>query len=130
MQSEKKVDVKTSDDAALTRVRPNNVHSDAVRAMALAYFRQGLGYKRVAKLLGISVFVVRDWGRIYRRGKFKVQVSDRVFQYDDSVRARVIELWRKCMNYHEVARRTGICVSTCRSWVLKAYLSDRAGDEN
>jgi len=46
------------------------------REKALKLFEEGFGYKRVATLLNLSIFTVRDWHRLYRSGFFEPQIRN------------------------------------------------------
>lgn len=51
----------------------NGRYTVEVRQAALECFEKGYGYKFTAKRLGIAPSVTRDWCRLFKEGRFKVQ---------------------------------------------------------
>ncbi|MBO7173016.1 MAG: helix-turn-helix domain-containing protein, partial [Burkholderiaceae bacterium] len=45
-------------------------YTQAVRQAAKECFERGYGYKRTAAFLGLPVTAVKEWGRLYKNGKF------------------------------------------------------------
>lgn len=46
------------------------------REIALQLFEEGMGYKRVASHLNLSMHTVRDWHRLYRCGSFEPKIRE------------------------------------------------------
>lgn len=105
----------TTKTEAAPRVRPGYA-TETQRRVALKLFKQGLGYKAVSTILGLSASTVRDWGRAYKKGQFKVELSANQFRYTDAAKARVQALRERGLTWREVSELTGVNISTCRSW--------------
>lgn len=101
------------------RFRPD-FPSDEKRALAAQLFKEGIGYKTVAKTLNLSIYTVRDWRDNYERGKFTEQLSPKLYRYDDDFKAKVIALRKKGLSWEELRKRTGISSATCRRWIKLA----------
>ena len=103
------------------RIRPEFV-SDEKREAALVLFKQGSGYVKAGRILGIPAYVTRDWGRAFRKGTFDTALKTNQYRYPEEVKKQVIELRKSGVLWREVARLTGVPESTCRKWVT-AYES-------
>ena len=75
------------------------------RREAAALFEQGCGYKKAARLLGISVYTARDWNR-----QFKQQKAD------------VLALHARGFSSYRIAKILGISPGTCSKWVKESHL--------
>ena len=120
----------TNDDepgpALFEKTRPENWLSPDIRKKAEKLFKQGHGYKYVAKELAISKHTVREWGRSFKRGKFEpdsITAKSR-YHYGEDAKKAVLELRKKGLTYRAIAKETGISISisTCRLWVIKSQL--------
>lgn len=101
------------------RFRPD-FPSDEKRAHATQMFKNGMGYKIVAKTLDLSIYTVRDWLESYERGKFTEQLSPKLYRYDDNFKSKVIALRKKGLSWVELRKRTGISSATYRRWIKQA----------
>lgn len=99
------------------RIRPNFA-SEGKRRAALELFEAGKGYKTVAEALGLSVNTVRDWSRAFKKGRFSVKLSANQYRFPTEVHDHVIAVRDLGLSWREVSEATGVCVSTCRAWVL------------
>lgn len=106
------------------RIRPTTFASTAQRRHALKLFERGLGYKAVAEILGLSPSTVRDWGRAFKKGKFRVEINVNQLRYTDATKVRVVALRKEGLSWREISRQTGVNASTCRAWVLNASEGD------
>ena len=91
------------------RSLPASFASEEVRRRARSLFEQGYGYKSVARVIGLSIHTVRDWGRQFKQGRF-------------NERAAQDHVWRchkQGLSLREIALETGISISTCWSWIQK-----------
>ena len=77
---------------------PPQVYGSDIRAKARKLFEQGAGYKKVARMLGISPQTVRDWGRAFKKGEFTDAVPRQACRYDDAARATVFQMWSEGMS--------------------------------
>ncbi len=112
------------------KTRPENWLSPDIRKKAEKLFKQGHGYKYVAKELAISKHTARDWGRSFKRGKFEpdnINAKSR-YHYGEDAKEAVLELRKKGFTYRAIAKETGICISTCRLWVIKSQLAETETD--
>lgn len=91
-----------------------------VRQKALEMFQEGLGYVRVASSLGLSKYTVRDWHRLFVRGKFKAELSDNQHHYSSQTKKEALLLRASGMTWPEFERRTGISRGTCLKWIRQA----------
>ena len=91
--------------------------SAATRRKALKLFERGLGYKAVAEILGLAPSTVRDWGRAFKKGRFSVELHANQMRYPEAVKVQVMALRQSGLSWREISRRTGVNVSTCRSWM-------------
>ncbi len=112
-------DGSTTSSPVPERIRPAFA-TTAQRRHALKLFERGLGYKAVAEILGLAPSTVRDWGRAFKRGKFRVELNTNQLRYTDATKVRVVALREDGLSWREISRQTGVNVSTCRAWVLAA----------
>ena len=82
-------------------------------------FAHNIGYRRVADMLGLSVFTVRDWARQWRKGKFNVEASRKLYEYTEEFKREVVDLRLSGMTWKELERETGISSATCRRWIAQ-----------
>ena len=109
----------TTKSSHAERVQPDHAR-EAKRRAALKLFRQGLGYKAVATILGLSANTVRDWGRAYKKGEFRVELSANQLRYTEETKLRVHALRARGLSWKAVSEMTGVNISTCRAWVYAA----------
>lgn len=110
------------------RFRPVRLISDAKRRKAAELFAQNIGYRRVAALLNLSVFTVRDWGREWKKGTFKVSASKSLYEYPEDFKREVVRLRLSGLSWSQLSERTGVCPSTCRQW-MKRFAPDSVTNE-
>lgn len=91
-----------------------------VRQKALEMFQEGFGYVRVASSLSLSKYTVRDWHRLFVRGKFKAELSDNQRLYSEQTKKEALQLRASGMSWPEFERRTGISRGTCLNWIRQA----------
>lgn len=121
----------------ILRVRPGRLIDDQKRKQAAVLFAHDIGYRRVADMLGLSVFTVRDWARQWRKGKFNVEASRKLYTYTEEFKREVVELRLSGMTWKQLERETGISPATCRRWIsqfgaqeaLKAPDDTQGGEE-
>ena len=102
-----------SDASQKTVVR--TFHDENIREKSLELFRKDIGYRRVAASLGIPEGTARDWGRAFKRGTFSTKAKTRML-YDERVREKALELFKKGAGYKTVAAGVGVPVSIARDW--------------
>ena len=90
-------------------------HDEKIREKALELFQKDIGYRRVAASLGIPEGTARDWGRAFKRGTFSTKAKTRML-YDERVREKALELFKKGAGYKTVAAGVGVPVSIARDW--------------
>ncbi len=95
---------------------------ESVRRQALALFKEGRGYKLVARRLGLSEHTVRDWGRLFKQGRFRAELSEKLLYYGPEMRELVFSLRGKGMSLRAIAARTGVSISTCCAWLKRRDL--------
>lgn len=128
------VDEATLDKKTLERDRIESVRlrpdfpSDQKRVFAALLFAKGMGYRTVAKVLGLSIYTVRDWSQKYARGTFSEKLTEKQYRYDDAFKAKVVALRREGLSWSELRRRTGISPATCKKWMLRSPAPERADD--
>ena len=88
-------------------VRRPDTLSDEVRREALSLFERGAGYKTVAQALDINVHTARDWGRLFRKGRFSPTLLYQGFIYNETVREEVRTLRNQGLSLREISRITG-----------------------
>lgn len=101
------------------RTLPASFATEDVRHRARVLFEQGYGYKTVARVVGVSMHTVRDWGRQFKRGLFRESFSASLSRYGSDAHELVWQCHREGLSLRQIARRTGIPVSTCWSWIQK-----------
>ena len=104
------------------RSKPQCV-SVSKRRKAEELFAQGKGYKFVTHELGLNVYTVRDWGRLFRKGKFRPDLrhpsSDKNTIRDRKTQA--LTLFREGRDELAIAIKLGVSVITVRRY-LKEFL--------
>lgn len=91
------------------------------RAKALKLFKRGLGYRVVSAMLGISVYTVREWDRLFKMGKFNPQIkhpgnSPKNIS-NKELREKVKAEHEKGASISSLSMKYGKCKSTIRYWV-------------
>lgn len=114
--------------APLVREVPATHASERQRKAAKILFDKGFGYKLVSQILDLSPNTVRDWGREYRRGEFCVKVSSNQYRYSQEVKDCVRSLRAQGLSWKQISDKTGINLSTCRSWVRQTAKPNDATD--
>ena len=56
---------------ALPSKNASGYYTEEIRRAAKDCFERGYGYRRTAGIIGIPVSVVKKWGRLYKKGRFK-----------------------------------------------------------
>lgn len=84
-----------------------------LRRQALDLFQRDYGYRKVASLLGISVYTVREWARAYRKGEFTAEPSRRFYSAEEQV--RIAAMSKSGRQPAEIARLLQIPVRSVRS---------------
>lgn len=92
------------------------------RREAAALFAQGCGYKKAARLLGISVYTARDWNRQFKQGQFHTELPDWIRGYSDKQKADVLALHARGFSSYRIAKNLGISPGTCSKWVRESHL--------
>lgn len=95
------------------------VDMDRVRQRRTAHdlFKQGLSYKTVAELLGVSVWTVRDWHREWKKGRFNVVPTVRPYRRD--FRLRVLKDVTHPKEILAVSRRWDVPYATLQKWYVQ-----------
>ncbi len=101
------------------RSLPASFASEEVRRRARSLFEQGYGYKSVARVIGLSIHTVRDWGRQFKQGRFNERFSDSLARYERAAHDHVWRCHKQGLSLREIALETGISISTCWSWIQK-----------
>ena len=104
------------EETQVTRVETKAL-SEEKRAQAIELFKHGIGYTKASRILNVSVNTVRDWSRAFKKGRFKVEISENQYRYTDAVRENVIRMRLSGLSWNEIHKRTGISQSTARKWV-------------
>ena len=104
----------------IERTLPQKVAAARARPKALEMFQEGVGYVRVASSLGLSKYTVRDWHRLFVRGKFKAELSDNQRLYSEQTKKEALLLRASGITWPEFERRTGISRGTCLNWIRQA----------
>lgn len=99
---------------------PAQYHSIEERQKAIECFEAGLSHRKTAERLGISEYLVRDWHRLYVRGKFHAQLQERCLWYTDETKTAVLERLQAGASYGQIARETGIPAATVQRWAETA----------
>ncbi len=111
--------VLSDDRIESVRFRPD-FPSDQKRTFAALLFSKGMGYRTVARVLGLSIYTVRDWSKKYSQGTFSEKLTEKQYRYDDAFKAKVIALRQSGMSWTELKKRTGISAATCKKWMLRS----------
>lgn len=88
------------------RERPHFV-SDKKRSDALVLFEHGLGYSKVAEILEINMNTVHEWAKLYLAGRFKKQIPQKQFRYEQEFKDQCIRMrldgasWNQISPDHE-----------------------------
>lgn len=87
-------------------------------AVAGMCFSRGWGYKRTAAHIGVPVYTVRDWFRIWRnRGDMPPgDLPEAVQLHPAGLRGRVREARRQGKSYAELEGLFGVPKATVRFW--------------
>lgn len=95
---------------------------EAKRRQAKAMFEKGLGYKAVARLLELNVYTVRDWGREFKAGKFRVSDSELgdAATVVDLREDQILELRRAGLDDRTIAMRVGLSLQTVRRYLRRS----------
>lgn len=109
----------------IERTLSQKVADAHIRQKALEMFQEGLGYVRVASSLGLSKYTVRDWHRLFVRGKFKAELSDNQRLYSEQTKKEALQLRASGMSWPEFERRTGISRGTCLNWMRQVKADSR-----
>lgn len=98
------------------------------RREAAALFKQGYGYKKTARLLGISVYTARDWNKRFKQGRFSTELPDSIRGYSEQKKAEVLDLHARGYSSYRIARILGIAQSTCSKWVKESNFLRKQSD--
>lgn len=93
------------------------------RREAAALFAQGCGYKKAARILGISVYTARDWSRLFKQGRFLTELPESIRGYSEQKKAEVLDLHARGCSSYRIARILGIAQSTCSKWIKESSSS-------
>lgn len=104
----------------IERTLSGKVADATTRQKALELFEEGVGYVRVADALSLSKYTVRDWHRLFLRGKFKAVLADNQRLYSEQTKKEALQLRASGMSWPEFERRTGISRGTCQHWIRQA----------
>lgn len=115
---------------SVRRYIPESLHAECHRAKAIALFRDGLGYKAAAKILGLSPYTVREWYREWHKGRFTEEIPERLKVFDEKTREEAIRIRRSCSTWREFTEKTGICATSCLRWMRAAEARKAADAEN
>ena len=109
------------------------LHTPAERQQALDLFKQGYGYKAVARRINVNLYTVRDWCRAYKSGKFSVVpygdyvgADGKIGYYGVVATARyqrVVELKQQGKTITAIAGIMKLSVSTVRRYLNQAMLT-------
>lgn len=109
------------------------LHTPAERQQALELFKQGYGYKAVARRINVNLYTVRDWCRAYKSGKFTVVPygdyageDGKIGYYGVVATARyqrVMELKQQGKTITAIAGIMRLSVSTVRRYLNQAMLT-------
>ena len=105
---------------SVRREMPERIASPEKRREAAELFKRGLSHRRVAEELGLSEYTVRDWHRAFRKGEFRIDVSDSLRSYDVETKQEAIRLRRSGLCWKDFEEETGIPRSTCLKWMAEA----------
>lgn len=110
------------------RIRPQ-FPSAEVREKALRLFEEGLGPRRVAAALGLSLNTVKSWKRRFNQGSFTVELSPNQYRWTEADKRLAVALRRTGLSWRQLAERTGISPATLRKWFQaeKGETAEKAG---
>ena len=99
---------------------------EAKRRQAQAMFEKGLGYKAVARLLELNVYTVRDWGREFKAGKFRVSDGEGndASTVVDLREDQILELRRQGQDDRTIALRVGLSLQTVRRYLRRSLMKN------
>ena len=105
---------------------------EAKRRQAKALFEKGLGYKAVARLLELNVYTVRDWGREFKAGKFRVSDTELgdAATVVDLREDQILDLRRQGFDDRTIALRIGLSLQTVRRYLRRSLMKDLSGTGN
>lgn len=105
---------------------------EAKRRQAKALFEKGLGYKAVARLLELNVYTVRDWGREFKVGKFRVSDTELgdAATVVDLREDQILDLRRQGFDDRTIALRIGLSLQTVRRYLRRSLMKDLSGTGN
>ena len=94
---------------------------EAKRRQAKAMFEKGLGYKAVARLIELNVYTVRDWGREFKAGKFRVSDTELgdAATVVDLREDQILDLRRQGFDDRTIALRIGLSLQTVRRYLRR-----------
>lgn len=102
------------------------------RARAFKLFKHGLGYRTVSSMLGISVYTVRDWDRLYKMGKFGPKIKHPGNCPENlsnkELRERVRTEHEAGASISSLSMRYGKCKSTIRYWVNSSRIDEKGAE--
>lgn len=110
------------------RTRPN-FPSDEKRRHAAILFKHGIGYCLAAQILGVNQNTVRDWSRNWLKGRFREELSPRLFPFSEDTRRLCIELRRAGASWNAISKETEVPASTIRRWLRKTNEATAEGEE-
>ena len=97
------------------------MHDYEIRREALRFFKEGKGYKIVARTLDISLETVRDWKKRYIRTGEAFFTENYIppihNRYTPEEKARAVEAARSGRSIKEVALKLGISPQSLRNWM-------------
>ncbi len=102
---------------------------EAKRRQAKAMFERGMGYKAVARLLELNVYTVRDWGREFKAGKFRVSDTELgdAATVVDLREDQILDLRRQGFDDRTIALRIGLSLQTVRRYLKRSLMKELTG---
>lgn len=100
-----------------TRFLPDRIIPVKKRKYAAELFEKGFGYKRVAGILELSAYTVRDWFQLWKQGRFAVHVSKKLYTYTEDFKREVVRLRLSGKSWSQLRRETGVSSVTCKKWI-------------
>lgn len=104
------------------RERPHFV-SDKKRSDALVLFEHGLGYSKVAEILEINMNTVHEWAKLYLAGRFKKQIPQKQFRYEQEFKDQCIRMRLDGASWNQISRTMNVSPTTVRRWIEEAQKS-------
>lgn len=89
------------------RERPHFV-SDKKRSDALVLFEHGLGYSKVAEILEINMNTVHEWAKLYLAGRFKKQIPQKQFRYEQEFKDQCIRMRLDGASWNQISRTMNV----------------------